>query len=169
MKSLNGTLAKAINKQLGRKGQVIATRYDLHVLRTRAEVRNAVRYVLRNAERHGLYEAWPDQMNAPRPDPLSTAAWFPHWAERELLLAPTQVPASVVRPAECYLMQLAFQGAPLSFAEPVRCTATPRRRPSTRTHSTRARGLRAVQRPPNRVSVRGRGGSGGPWSYSIVG
>jgi hypothetical protein len=142
MKSLNGTLAKAINKQLGRKGQVIATRYDLHVLRTRAEVRNAVRYVLRNAERHGLYEAWPDQMNAPRPDPLSTAAWVPHWAERELLLAPTQVPASVVRPAECYLMQLAFQGAPLSFAEPVRTmhggftTASPRRCPSTGTHPT---------------------------------
>jgi hypothetical protein len=115
-------------KRLGRKGRVIASRFHLHVLRTKTEVRNAVQYVLRNAERHGLHEAWPGwhggpgkgtaALGMPRPDPLSTAAWFPYWAERELLVAPTQIPASVVRPAQCYLMQLAFEGASLSFAAP---------------------------------------------------
>jgi REP element-mobilizing transposase RayT len=133
MKSLNGTIAKAVNKRLGRKGRVLASRFHLHVLRTKTEVRNAVQYVLRNAERHGLHEAWPGwvggpgkgtaALGMPRPDPLSTAAWFPYWAERELLVAPTQIPASVVRPAECYLMKLAFEGAPLSFAAPMRCAS----------------------------------------------
>ena len=42
MKSLNGTIAKAVNRRLGRKGRVIATRFHLHVLRTKTEVRNAV-------------------------------------------------------------------------------------------------------------------------------
>jgi REP element-mobilizing transposase RayT len=42
MKSLNGTIAKAVNKRLGRKGKVLASRYHLHVLRTKTEVRNAV-------------------------------------------------------------------------------------------------------------------------------
>ena len=123
MKSLSGTMAKAINKRLGRKGRVIARRYYLHVLRTKTEVRHAVQYVLRNAERHGLHDAWPgwgrpDSLGMPRPD-LSTAVWFPYWAERELLVAPTQIPASVVRPAQCHLMKLAFEDAPLSFAEPM--------------------------------------------------
>jgi len=107
LKSLNGTIAKAVNQRLGRKGQVIEGRYHLHVLCTKTEVRHAVRYVLRNAERHGLHDAWPgcggpDSLGLPRPDPPSTAAWFPYWAERELLVAPTQIPASVVRPAQCY-------------------------------------------------------------------
>ena len=42
MKSLSGTIAKAINRRLGRKGRVIASRYHLHLLRTKTEVRHAV-------------------------------------------------------------------------------------------------------------------------------
>jgi putative transposase len=164
MKSLNGTIAKAVNKRLGRKGRVIASRFHLHVLRTKTEVRNAVQYVLRNAERHGLHEAWPGwvggagkgtaALGMPRPDPLSTAAWFPYWAERELLVAPMQIPASVVRPAQCYLMELAFEGAPLSFAAPIRrASGTPRQRSRARAGAEVERG----QEPgttPNRVARR---------------
>jgi putative transposase len=96
MKSLNGTIAKAVNTRLGRKGRVIASRFHLHVLRTKTEVRNAVQYVLRNADRHGLHEAWPGgvggpgngtaALGMPRADPLSTAAWFPSRRSRTLLL-----------------------------------------------------------------------------------
>jgi len=165
MQGLNGTIAKAINKKLGRKGKVIASRYDLHVLRTKTEVRNAVRYVLRNAERHGLHDAWPgwpwrgwgpsDSLGAPHPDPLSTAVWFPYWAERELIVAPTQIPASVVRPAECYLMRLAFEGAPLSFAEPMRrTTGSPKQRPTTRTRATKFERAQEVGTTPNQVPPR---------------
>lgn len=117
MRSLNGTITKALNRRLGRKGSAFAHRFHLHVLRTKTEVRNAVRYVLRNAEHHGLHDPWRE--GAWRPDPLSTAAWFPYWAEREVILAPTQIAASVVKPARCFLMKLAFEDAPLSFAEPM--------------------------------------------------
>src|SRR5688572_23891541 len=82
-------------------------------------------------DRKQLHEACPEWLDTPRPDPLSTAAWFPYWSERELLLAPTQISASVVQPAQCYLLKLAFQDAPLSFAEPVRRAAgSSVRRPS---------------------------------------
>jgi hypothetical protein len=164
MKSLNGTIAKAVNKRLGRKGRVLASRFHLHVLRTKTEVRNAVQYVLRNAERHGLHEAWPGwarglgkgtaALGMPRPDPLSTAAWFPYWAERELLVAPTQIPASVVRPAQCYLMKLAFEGAPLSFAAPMRnAMGTPRQRSRARAELEAGRGQER-ETAPNRVARR---------------
>jgi hypothetical protein len=89
---------------------------------------------------------------SPRPDPLSTAAWFPFWAERELLIVPTQIPATVVRPAQCFLMKLAFEGAPLSFAEPMRgATGTPRHR-SERALSRRGRSGEALGTAPNQVS-----------------
>jgi hypothetical protein len=165
MRSLNGTLAKAINGQLGRKGRVIASRYHLHVLRTKREVRNAVQYVLRNAERHGLHEAWPRTGNrsgmapqgSPRPDPLSTAAWFPFWAERELSIAPTLIPATVVRPAQCFLMKLAFEGAPLSFAEPMRgATGTPRHRSRARAVPTEVERGRGLGTAPIQVARRSR-------------
>jgi hypothetical protein len=130
---------------------VIAARFDLHVLRTKAEVRNAVSYVLRNAERHGLHEAWPGWLDTPRPDPLSTAAWFPYWAERELLLAPTQIPASAVRPARCFLLMLAFQDAPLSFAEPVmRAAGSSPQRPSLG-RSSRGSSTPSGGTTPNRI------------------
>jgi hypothetical protein len=155
MQGLNCTLAKAINRRLGRAGQVIACRYDLHVLRTKTEVRNAVRYVLRNAERHGVHDAWPEWADTPRTDPLSTAVWFPYLAERELLVAPNQIPASAVRPAQCYLMKLAFQGAPLSFKEAMRGKANaPQRKTTTRAHPATGRAmLRRGGTPPNRDPV----------------
>ena len=186
MRSVNGTIAKAVNKRLGRKGRVIASRFHLHVLRSKREVRNAVQYVLRNAERHGLHDAWrvwvggpgigEAALSIPRPDPLSTAAWFPYWAEQELLVAPTQIPASVVRPAQCFLMRFAFEGAPLSFAEPMcRATGTSRHGPKARaepTEAERARelgvrqfklrgGARSVERPPGETPPSE--GPPGPW------
>jgi hypothetical protein len=128
--------------------------------------RNAVQYVLRNAERHGLHDAWPGKVGGagkgtaalgmPRPDPLSTAAWFPYWAERELLVAPTQIPASVVRPAQCDLMKLAFEGAPLSFAAPMRrAIGMPRHRSKARAELEAGRGQERGT-APNRVARRRR-------------
>ena len=170
MKSLNGTIAKAVNRRLARKGRVIACRFHLHVLRTKREVRNAVQYVLRNAERHGLHDAWPGQVGGtgtrsglasnglPRPDPLSTAAWFPYWAEQELIVAPTQIPASVVRPAQCFLLKFAFEGAPLSFAEPMRCaTGTPRHKSRARAKPDEVERGRGPGTTPNQDARRRRG------------
>jgi REP element-mobilizing transposase RayT len=49
---LNVRIARGMNKLMGRKGQVIAHRYHAHILRTPAEVRNAVNYVRRNFLKH---------------------------------------------------------------------------------------------------------------------
>src|SRR5947199_8434535 len=48
MKGLGVRIAKAINKLLGRQGPVIGDTYHAHALRTKAEVRYAVNYVLNN-------------------------------------------------------------------------------------------------------------------------
>ena len=45
MRSLNGTIAKAVNGRLGRKGPVIRSRYRLQVLRTKTEVSDAMQLV----------------------------------------------------------------------------------------------------------------------------
>ncbi len=47
-------VARGLNRMMGRTGPVFADRYDAHVLRTPAEVRNAVRYVLGNFESHAV-------------------------------------------------------------------------------------------------------------------
>ena len=95
----------------------------------------------------------------PRPDPLSTAVWFPYWAERELIVAPTQIPASVVRPAQSFLMRLAFEDAPLSFAAPMR--SGPMRKSTGTSHgvavmrpATKVERVQGVGTPPNQDSPR---------------
>lgn len=52
MKGLGVRVAKALNRVMGRKGQVIAERYHAHYLRTPTEVRHAVSYVLHNHTKH---------------------------------------------------------------------------------------------------------------------
>jgi len=64
MRGIGGRIAKKVNGVLGRKGRVIADRYHAHVLNTRAEVRNAVRYVLRNAERHDVLRGMTESAEA---------------------------------------------------------------------------------------------------------
>lgn len=70
MKGLGVRVAKAINKKIGRQGRVIGDTYHAHALRTPAEVRHAVHYVLRNP--HYLVfdgfssEAWPNSVVKPQ-------------------------------------------------------------------------------------------------------
>jgi len=54
MAGLSIRIAKGLNKLWRRKGKVFPDRFHDHVLRTPTEVRNAVRYVLGNAWRHGI-------------------------------------------------------------------------------------------------------------------
>ena len=104
IKGLNVRIARAINKQLGRKGKVIEDRYHLEVLRSPTQVRNAVRYVLRNGEKHGVHAALRHGDPRPCPDPMTSAAWFGYWQEGELNVLATQSAATIVRPAQCYLL-----------------------------------------------------------------
>ena len=72
MQGLLIRIAKRLSKLWGRKGQVFADRYHDRILRTPREVRNAVRYVLENAKKHGVRLAG-------RLDPHSSAEWFDGW------------------------------------------------------------------------------------------
>jgi len=64
-------LAKRLNRWWGRKGRVFADRFHDRILRTPKEVRNALRYVLLNARRHGVARSGID--------PYSSGAWFDGW------------------------------------------------------------------------------------------
>lgn len=52
MRALGIRLARRLNAMMGRSGSVFSARYHAHVLRTPAEVRNALRYVLGNFASH---------------------------------------------------------------------------------------------------------------------
>jgi hypothetical protein len=52
MQGLSVRLAKGLNRMMGRHGKVLADRYHTHVLRTPAETRRALAYVLLNHRSH---------------------------------------------------------------------------------------------------------------------
>ncbi len=52
MRALGIRLAMRLNRMMRRTGPVFAARYPAHVLRTPAEVRNAIAYVLGNFASH---------------------------------------------------------------------------------------------------------------------
>jgi putative transposase len=52
MQGLKVRLARAINRALGRKGQVFAERYHERILKNPTQVRNAVEYVRHNHKKH---------------------------------------------------------------------------------------------------------------------
>jgi len=54
MKGLCVRIAQGLNALWRRSGRVFADRFHAHALKTPTEVRNALRYVLRNVEKHGL-------------------------------------------------------------------------------------------------------------------
>ncbi len=67
-------IARGLNKLWGRRGQVFPDRYHEHILCTPREVRNALRYVLLNARRHG-------RTLAHVLDLFSSGMWFDGWKE----------------------------------------------------------------------------------------
>jgi REP element-mobilizing transposase RayT len=73
MQGLSVRLARRLNKQMGRSGKLFKERYHARVLRSPREVRNALRYALLNARRHGVV--------APRRwlDPCSSGILFDGW------------------------------------------------------------------------------------------
>jgi REP element-mobilizing transposase RayT len=52
MKAVSGRIAKGLNRLMGRCGPVFTDRYHAHVLRTPAEVRNALAYAVENFASH---------------------------------------------------------------------------------------------------------------------
>jgi REP element-mobilizing transposase RayT len=66
MRALAIRMARRLNRMMGRRGPVLEDRYHAHVLRTPAEVRNALRYVRGNFASHAarrgeaISERWRD-------------------------------------------------------------------------------------------------------------
>src|SRR3954469_1554244 len=69
MQGLAIRIARRLNRRLGRRGPVFADRYHSHLLTSRRQVANAVRYVIGNY-RHHTREHLPPGFR----DPLATAA-----------------------------------------------------------------------------------------------
>ena len=115
MKGLGGRIAKAVNRHVGRKGRVIGERYDVQILKSPQRVRHAVAYVLRNGERHGVFDPFRGAGGVPVVDPWSSAAWFPHWEHGELCLPASGCWAGVVREPRTYLLEAAFAQGGLSY------------------------------------------------------
>jgi REP element-mobilizing transposase RayT len=115
MQGLLVRLARAINRLLGRRGQVFADRYHVHVLRTPREVRHALLYVLHNARKHAPHTHRP---HAPALDPCSTAAWFTGYTDRDQADPQSLTHAHALgppatRPAQTWLLQTGWRRAGL--------------------------------------------------------
>ena len=99
---LKVSIARRVNRFLGRRGALFGDRYHARALRTPREVRNAIRYVLTNAIHHG---AAPSVRDSTWIDAYSSAAWFDGWRDaiqpdtwwkRELLAEPSPVVRATV-------------------------------------------------------------------------
>jgi putative transposase len=89
MQGLCIRLAKALNKTLKRRrGGIFADHYHLHLLGTRAEVRNALGYVAVNAGHH-FGEAGPDWCSSRNPELRGLLALPETWLLRAGALRPS--------------------------------------------------------------------------------
>lgn len=100
VRALSIRLARRLNGMMDRRGPVFEDRYHVHVLRTPAEVRNAVRYVLGNHARHA--GGWGEQVSVRWNDPFSSAVVrAPRTGQLSLFAEP------VVREARTWLLRRA--------------------------------------------------------------
>src|SRR6478672_11742256 len=79
MQGLNVRMAKAINRLMKRHGKVLADRYHAVILRTPAQTKNAVHYVLNNRQHHapGRYAAaWRDPFASVEAPMAAAGTWL---------------------------------------------------------------------------------------------
>ena len=77
LQGLKISVAKAVNKKLGRRGAVFSDRYHERIITNPTQCRHTLAYVLNNQRRH----AYEEQSSYPRNrvDPCSSAVWFYGW------------------------------------------------------------------------------------------
>ena len=93
MKSIAARFARCVNRAFGRNGPVLYGRYNLKLLKTPKQVRNALAYVLLNARKH-LRERT-RALPSGTVDPCSSGRWFDGWRKGEPRPAPSQEPPDV--------------------------------------------------------------------------
>jgi len=110
MQGLSIRVAKAVNRRLGRRGQVFADRYHARAIRTPRETRTALRYVLSNARKHLRGSAG---LPAGFVDGCSSAPWFVGWTRPKSLAfvarASTRDQGSPVVPARTWLLRIGWR------------------------------------------------------------
>jgi REP element-mobilizing transposase RayT len=74
MQGLLVRVARALNREWGRRGKVLRDRYHARILRSPREVRAVLVYVLQNARKHGAQIVGIDA--------FSSGAWFRGWLDR---------------------------------------------------------------------------------------
>jgi REP element-mobilizing transposase RayT len=98
MQGLCTSIARRMNRELGRRGRFFADRYHARVLRTPTEVRNALRYVLHNTKHHGRHYEGVDW--------FSSGLWFTGWIDHE----PIENPPPIAR-ARTWLLGIGWKRA----------------------------------------------------------
>jgi REP element-mobilizing transposase RayT len=107
MKGFLVSCAKRLNKIAGRQGSVFADRFHTRTLTTPMAVRNAIRYTLCNARKHGELSA------RVRLDPYSSAFALPDWMTGESV-RPADVTMQVALPKTWLLSEGWRRAGPLS-------------------------------------------------------
>jgi len=109
LQGLGIRVAKALNRALGRKGNVFADRYHSRILKTPREVRNVLAYVLGNERRHAA------QRGARRPDGwldrCASARFFDGYRGRDKALVVDAWMGRLVpvAPASCWLLTIGWR------------------------------------------------------------
>jgi REP element-mobilizing transposase RayT len=111
-------LARRLNTALKRKGKFFGPRYHAVALRSPAQVRNTLRYVLLNRKHHAVatkrfFAGWID--------PFSSGAWFRGWNARirvNAIIVDLVRTESPTRPARTWLLRVGWRRAgPISYDE----------------------------------------------------
>jgi putative transposase len=85
MNALAARFAKGVNAVMGTRGKVFSDRFHAHVLRSPAETRNALTYVLGNFASHAQRRG--ERVSPSRPDPFASCLDEPLARPRTWLLA----------------------------------------------------------------------------------
>jgi len=117
LRALSIRIARALNRELRRKGRVFAERYHARDLQSPREVRICVTYVLLNNRRHTCVTPLQREARVAL-DPCSSAAMFDGWRPDVRVVArpPFSEPVDEMRlPARTWLLSIGWQkaGGPL--------------------------------------------------------
>ncbi len=86
MQGLAIRIAKALNKHWHRHGRVFADRYFARALWKAKEIWWALRYVINNGRKHGVWSS------KTQPDPFSSGRWFQRWTRNDAIRRPLRAP-----------------------------------------------------------------------------
>jgi REP element-mobilizing transposase RayT len=98
-------VARAINRELGRRGAVFHDRYHMEVLRSPRQTRAALCYVLQNARRHRemIDMRWGGM------DPFSSSWWFDGWRDDSWRIGVPPPAMRTVATAQTWLLTIGWK------------------------------------------------------------